>query len=470
MFFWAIGGLAALFGFVGDAVGGAVGWAWEKVIRGIYTWLANGLALLIEWVWSVLDSGSTPRVTAGWFRNELSMRVGLIALAVTVAMMLASAIQAALAGRPEQIGDAVKEGMRAIVAAALTLTVLDVLIGVTDEAAAMVWQVGRDDMVVMLEAMIVVATTTGPLGATFIGPLCLLFGFIGLIGLVVALMMRSALIYVAAALAPIVWSANVLPLFRGSARKLVHLTVALVVSKLAIVITLVVAVKLVANPSGDPASTSVLNDGAAAVGVLMTGFVCFLIAAVTPLVLYKLMPTVEGAMIGTGVAGGWFRGATTAAHTALMVKSLGVAAGASAATKPVAGGAAAAGSGSGGGGSGATGTGGGSGPAGIRGFAAEAAGGSEGASGGSSPPTGRTSGTAGGGSARSGSTTGARASRPSPGTPPTGTTAEQSPRAPGGSVESSDGAPPGRTRRQGSRQPVGDRDEQRDQPGDGDGR
>jgi type IV secretion system protein TrbL len=337
MFNWVIGGLGDLFGLAGDAVGGAVGWAWDKVITGIYTWLANGLALLIEWVWSVLDSGTTPRVTASWFQNELAGTVGVIALAVTVAMMLASGVQAALAGRPEQIGDAVKEGIRALVASALTLTVLDVLIGVTDEAAAMVWQGGRDDLVAMLEGMVVVATTSGPLGSTFVGPLCLLIGFIGLIGLVVALTMRSALIYVAAALAPIVWSVNILPLFRGSARKLVHLTVALVVSKLAIVVTLVVAVKLIANPSGDTDTSAIINDGAAAVGTLMSGFVCFLIAAVTPMVLYKLMPTVEGAVVGAGVAGGWARGATTAAHTGLMVKSLGASAAASAATRSVAG-------------------------------------------------------------------------------------------------------------------------------------
>ncbi|MGH9228922.1 MAG: hypothetical protein ACRD07_09370 [Acidimicrobiales bacterium] len=337
MFDWVIGGLGSLFGFVTDAAGAVAGWAWDKVTTGIYTWLANGLALLIEWVWSVLDSGTTPRVTAGWFRNELAAQVGVIALAVTVAMMLASATQAALAGRPEQIGDAVKEGIRAIVASALTLTVLDVLVGVVDEASAMVWQIGRPDLVAMLEAMVVVATTTGPLSTTFVGPLCLLFGFLGLIGLVVSLLMRSALIYVAAALAPIVWSANVLPVFRGSARKLVHLTVALVVSKLAIVVTLVVAVKLVANPAGDPDAEAVINDGAAAVATLMTGFVCFVIAAVTPLVLYKLMPTVEAAAVGAGVAGGWGRSATTAAHTALMVKGLATTRAASTATRVVAG-------------------------------------------------------------------------------------------------------------------------------------
>ncbi|MEI2654673.1 MAG: hypothetical protein V9G12_21460 [Microthrixaceae bacterium] len=337
MFDWVIGGLGDLFGFGLNAIGEAVGWAWDKVVTGIYTWLANGLALLVEWVWSVLDSGTTPRVTAGWFANDLAVQLGVLALAVTVAMMLASGIQAALAGRPEQILDAIRQGIWSIVASALTVTVIDLLLGLVDEASAMVWQSGRADLVSMIEGIVVVATTTGPLATTFVGPLCLLVGFVGLIGLVVSLMMRSSLIYLAAALAPLVWSANVLPLFRGTARKLIHLTVALIVSKLAIVVSLVVAVNLIAHPSGDPDSTSVINDGAAAVGTLMSGFVCFLIGAVSPLVLYKLMPTVEGAIIGAGVAGGWTRGATTAAHTALMVKSLGASAAGSAATKGVAG-------------------------------------------------------------------------------------------------------------------------------------
>jgi hypothetical protein len=149
--------------------------------------------------------------------------------------------------------------------------------------------------------------------------------------------MRSALVYVAAALAPIVFAADVLPLFRGSARKLVHLLVALVLSKLVIVVTLVVAVKLIANPADGTTDGAVVNEGAAAVGTLITGFVCFLIAAVSPWVLYRLLPTVESAAVATGVAGGWSRGITTAAHTAVTIKSLGAAKGASVATRPVAG-------------------------------------------------------------------------------------------------------------------------------------
>jgi hypothetical protein len=334
MFDWTIGGLGALFGWISDAAGAVTGWAWDKVITGIYRWLANGLAMMIEWVWSVLDTTTTPRVTAAWFQNDLAVRVGILALATTIAMMLASAAQAALSGRPEQILDAVREGMKAVVSSALTITVLDILIGITDEASAFVWRSERPDLVKMIEGMMTVATTTGPLASTFVGPLCMIVGFLGLIGLVISLMMRSSLIYVVAALAPIVWSLGVLPSFRGSSRKLVHLGVSLVLSKLAIVVALVVAVKLVAHPTAGAAGP-VINQASAAVGTLMAGFICFMVAAVTPMVLYRLMPSIEGAIVGSGVAGGWARGATTAASTALMVKSLGASKTASAATRAV---------------------------------------------------------------------------------------------------------------------------------------
>jgi hypothetical protein len=112
----------------GDAVGGVVGWAWDKVIQGIYTWFANGLLLLMEWVWNVLDTATTPRVTEAWFTNGLIRPLAGVAVGITVAMMLASAIQAGLGGRPELIIDALKEGPKSLVATALTVVVMDVMI------------------------------------------------------------------------------------------------------------------------------------------------------------------------------------------------------------------------------------------------------------------------------------------------------------------------------------------------------
>jgi hypothetical protein len=97
------------------------------VIQGIYSWFANGLLLLMEWVWNVLDTATTPRLTEAWFTNGLIRPLAGVAVGITVAMMLASAIQAGLGGRPELIIDALKEGPKSLVATALTVAVVDVM-------------------------------------------------------------------------------------------------------------------------------------------------------------------------------------------------------------------------------------------------------------------------------------------------------------------------------------------------------
>lgn len=301
---------------------GAAGGAADAIQTSIWRWMARGLAILIEWIWSVLDTATTPRVTEGWFSDGLFGPLMAISAGVTVALMLASGIQAALAGRPEQILDAFRQAAWSIVASALTLTVIDVLLALVDEVSAAVWATGREDLVTTLEGVIVVVQGSGPLSSSFIGPLVLLFGYIALLGLAVALAMRGALIYVVAALAPLVFASSVLPSMRASARKLVHLAVALIVSKLAIVVTLVVALKLMGNVSGDPDTTNLVLDGAAGLGQLFAGFACFAIASVTPVVLYRLMPTVEAAAVSSGIAAGWGRGATSAMYAASTTQHL----------------------------------------------------------------------------------------------------------------------------------------------------
>ncbi len=79
--------------------------------------------MLMEWVWGVLDSATTPNLTANWFQDGLVAPLAGISLAIVVAMMLATAIQAGFGGRPELIIDALKEGPKAIVATVVTVFV-----------------------------------------------------------------------------------------------------------------------------------------------------------------------------------------------------------------------------------------------------------------------------------------------------------------------------------------------------------
>jgi hypothetical protein len=315
----------------GDAVGGVTGWAWDKVIQGIYTWFANGLLLLMEWVWGVLDTATTPRLTEAWFATGLVRPLAAIALAVTVALMLVSAIQAGFAGRPELIVDALKEGPKAIVASAVTVTVMDLLIRGADVVAEVVWQAGRGDAQQVLDGLAATLSQAGGLATTFLGPLALLFGMVGLLVTTVVLFMRSSLLYLVAAFAPIVWSSSVSPVMRGAGRRLVHVAVALVLAKPAITVTLVVGVKLLANAGTTAPQAS--SDGAAALGTLVSGFACFAIAGLSPWVVYRLLPSVEGAAVSSGIVGGWGRAGMSAVQAGLMVKSLGATAAASAATR-----------------------------------------------------------------------------------------------------------------------------------------
>lgn len=308
---------------VDELVGRLAEGASDSVFDGILSWMARGLALLIQWIWQTLDSATTPHISEPWFARDLLGPITLLALAVTIAMMLASGIQAALSGRPEQIVDAFKHGAWSVVATALTITVMEALLGLVDAISAGIWASGREDTQRLLEGVIALMQAGALTGMGFLAVLILLFMYLALMGLAVALAMRNALIYVTAALAPIVFASAVLPVFRDSARKLVHLGVSLIVSKLAIVVTLTLAVKMMANATNIEATGDVVQDGVGGLGVLFAGAVCFAVASITPLVLYKLMPTVEGAMVGAGVAGGWGRGAMTGMYGASTAKNLG---------------------------------------------------------------------------------------------------------------------------------------------------
>jgi hypothetical protein len=310
---------------VGAAVNSLAGWSFDA----FYGWLAKALALLIEWVWSVLDEASTPHVTAPWFATGLVARLAPLSLAVIVAMMLANAISAGFGGRPELVTDTIREAVAAVFSTAVALTVIDALLQVSHEAAGYVWQLGRADLRVALERWLKVASEP-TLGQTFIGPLCVILGIIGLLVTTIVLLMRSTMIYVVAALYPLVRAGSIMPMFRGSARKISHMLVGLIFAPLVITITLVVAVKAFgSNPAESGAS------GTAAIGTMMSGFLAFLVAGLSPWALYKVMPLVEGAAGAGGIASGWGRSAMTASSAALSAKSLGASKAASAATRAV---------------------------------------------------------------------------------------------------------------------------------------
>ena len=119
--------------------------------------------------------------------------------------------------------------------------ITQILIQLTDALSGEVLGNFQDDI---SEFGTVVATLSHLSGGTSTAFVVFILGIVtvlaGLI-LVAELVVRSALIYIVVALAPLVFAARLWPATRGASRKLLDLLVALIVSKLVIAIALSVA-------------------------------------------------------------------------------------------------------------------------------------------------------------------------------------------------------------------------------------
>lgn len=310
-----------LFGSVNEVLG----WTWEKVIAGVFTWFAKGVLLLMEWVFGQLDAATTPRLTDDWFANGLVREVAVIGLAITVMMMLISAVQMGWAGRPELFGDAIRNGAKAVLGSAVVVVLIDGALQMADALTATIWASGRGDVLSLMDGS-ASAITAGAqvIGLTFLGPLLILMGMIGFLLITGVLFFRSVMIYLVAAFAPIPLALAAGTTFRGATRRVVSLTLALVLAKPAVVLTLVVGAKVTSNAGADAGVAEGL-------GALVTGFLVFVIAAFAPMLIFKLLPMVGDAAMTSGVLAGVGRSAMTVAQAGMIAGSVGGAA--SAATR-----------------------------------------------------------------------------------------------------------------------------------------
>jgi hypothetical protein len=135
--------------------------------------------------------------------------------------------------------------------------------------------------------------------------------------LIAELVIRAALVYIVVALAPLVFAAQLWPAMRGIGRKLLELVVALILSKLVIAVALsVAAAAMVGTGSGGevtalpPPEVTAEDPGGSvtqAVGILLAAVAAFGVAAFSPLLITRLMPLTEAALVAQGLRGGPLR-------------------------------------------------------------------------------------------------------------------------------------------------------------------
>jgi hypothetical protein len=212
------------------------------------------------------------------------------------------------------------------------VTVTQALIRLTDELSTFVMG-NFEDNIADFTAVVTSLSTLAGGGATalvvvLLGLVTVLAGLI----LVTELAVRAALIYIVVALAPLVFAVRLWPSLEGVAKRTLQLLVALILSKLAMAVALAVAASSAvgAGSGGEvaalpPPEVFVEDPGSSvtqAVGILLAAVAAFGVAAFSPLLVSRLLPLAEAAVVAQGIRGMPVRGGTQAASMAYYTQGL----------------------------------------------------------------------------------------------------------------------------------------------------
>ncbi|MCU1394882.1 MAG: hypothetical protein JWM34_3310 [Ilumatobacteraceae bacterium] len=282
----------------------AAGWAWDTVIGGINDWLAKGFVQLVSFVWDIMDQTTSPKLTSEWFSNSAGAPY-LTAVAVATGLLLifvfCALIQGIVAGRPmELVKRMVFDTPAAVFGILFTVGFAQVGIDLVNAMSDGIWQLTRPKAVNAVDGLLLTASKLTP--GSFLSPLLLLIGMLGMLMLWMVLFVREALIYLVVAMAPIAWATSVWPALASVRKRVLEMLAALIFSKLAIEMALAVGLGALGGvgATGNPGESTVGN-GLAEFGTLVVGIITFGLAAFMPFLVIKLVPIVEAAAIAQGV-------------------------------------------------------------------------------------------------------------------------------------------------------------------------
>ena len=308
------GAAAKVIGSVTGAVGGAVASMASGMLDVIGRGIADAVGRLFTEVSEFFTASSSPDVTVSSFVGKEGAYHKLAQLSALLMIMFIffGVIQGVVAGDPMAM---IARTLRNVPLAVLAIFgfpwVVDQLVGLVDLVCASLLPTG---------------TTLGTLAKVYAADqisfgvpaiLLLLFAFLAGVAVYAELVVRSALVTLVVALAPLSFAAMVWPAARGAARKAVELVAALVLSKLAIWVALAVGLGLFETHANTPL------PGGQSWGQMISGAAILGVAVFAPFVVWRLIPVVEAAAVAHGVSRMPSRAAMTAAQTASTVRYFG---------------------------------------------------------------------------------------------------------------------------------------------------
>lgn len=263
--------------------------AGDAVMRGVTTWVATGAGWLVGQAGKLIDATTTPRLDSPWFDQQYRAMAALAAV-FALPLLLLSVLQSVLRRDSSIVIRAAFVHLPAaflLTAGAVAVVIL--FLQLTDEMCRQVSASAGADAGSFFkdttDALDKLAGATGqgavPLFAVFLGGL---IAAVGAFFVWIELVLRSAAVYVTVLFLPFTFVAMVWPTTARWCRRLVELLFAVIFSKFVIVAIMALAAAGLGQSRSDEAFQGVI-----------AGAALMLLAALSPLVLLRLIPIAEAA-------------------------------------------------------------------------------------------------------------------------------------------------------------------------------
>ncbi len=308
---------------VTHVISAPAGWAWDKVARGIGSWVLGAVAFFVDGIVNFLLTSARPNVEAAWFSGAGSpyATVRNIAGVLLLGFLFLGLIQGLLAGDATAMMRRVAADLPAAVLGMIGTTVIvGKLLELTDALSAAVLAHSGGQAVHFLSGFGVTANgATQGFAAVLLGLVAVIAGLL----LWIELMVRSVLVYILVALSPLSFAAMVWPSARGVLRRTIELLLSVILSKLVVCIAISVGVAALAGAgTADGNSAGLGGQATVSMGTLFVGTAILVIAAFAPFLVLKLIPWTESALVAHGMSRSPVRAANSTISTVNSANSV----------------------------------------------------------------------------------------------------------------------------------------------------
>lgn len=265
---------------VGDVVTTVAGDAFDSIARK-FGQLADAA---VTWLWHQISVATAVRLTGPGFTRQLKI---LLAVSAVVAVGL-FAIQLIMAAIRRDMG-ALARGLKGMVIAFIgggaAIGATNALLVATDSLSEGIVRAATGGTVDQMGHALIAAGTIQSATANASGVLLLsLFAIVATVAVWASLMVRKVLIVISAVFAPVAFAGSIADFTASWTRRWIETTVALIVSKLLLVIIFVVGLEMLVGGAGETGS-----GGTQTLTQVISGLLVLLVAGTAPLLALQLV-------------------------------------------------------------------------------------------------------------------------------------------------------------------------------------